>query len=195
MQLSNPHSFPWKWASYCSTCMKPCRRNIFRSPPSSMKVTSRRTTYPRMSMIQRWKRENSAGDQNCSAELFPFVFQKSSDDDFCQTDCVPSNPSGQLVEECEKNNISKTQHEPTVDYRDMATGVLLFLPNSAPLSLAEFFIVSPSFLFFFLFLELVAFGCLKYTFSSNYNYIPHLCLYVFYFIFHVNYPVYFCLNR
>jgi hypothetical protein len=146
-------------------------------------------------MIQRWKRENSASDQNCSAELFPFVFQKSSDDDFCQTDCVPSNPSGQLVEECEKNNISKTQHEPTVDYRDMATGVLLFLPNSAPLSLAEFFIVSPSFLFFFLFLELVAFGCLKYTFSSNYNYIPHLCLYVFYFIFHVNYPVYFCLNR
>jgi hypothetical protein len=104
-----------------------------------------------MSMIQRWKRENSAGDQNCSAELFPFVFQKSSDDDFCQTDFVPSNPSGQLVEECEKNNISKTQHDPTVDYRDMATGVLLFLPNSAPLSLAEFSIVSPSFLSFFSF--------------------------------------------
>jgi hypothetical protein len=104
-----------------------------------------------MSMIQRWKRENSAGDQNCSAELFPFVFQKSSDDDFCQTDFVPSNPSGQLVEECEKNNISKTQHDPTVDYRDMATEVLLFLPNSAPLSLAEFSIVSPSFLSFFSF--------------------------------------------
>jgi hypothetical protein len=111
-----------------------------------MKVTARRTTYPRMSMIQRWKREKSAGDQNCSAELFPFIFQKCSDDDFCQTDCVPSNPSDQLVEECEKNNISKTQHDPTVGYRDMATGVLLFLLNSAPLSLAEFSIVSPSFL-------------------------------------------------
>ena len=131
--------------------MKPCRRHIFRSPPSSMKLTSRRSTYPRMSMIQWWKREKSASDQNCSAELFPFVFQKRSDDDFCQTDCVPSNPSGQLVKECEKNNISKTQHDPTVDYRDMATGVLLFLPNSAPLSLAEFFIVSPSFLSFFSF--------------------------------------------
>jgi len=49
-------------------------------------------------MIQRWKREKSAGDQNCSTELFPFVFQKSSDDDFCPTYCVPSNPSGQLVD-------------------------------------------------------------------------------------------------
>jgi hypothetical protein len=147
-------------------------------------------------MIQRRKREKLAGDQNCSAELFPFVFQKSSDADFCQTDCVPSTPSGQLVEECESNNISKTQHDPTVDARDMATRVLLFLPNSAPLSLAEFSIVSPSFFFFFsFFLELVAFGCFKYTFSSDYNYVPHLCLYVFYFIFHVNYPVYFCLNR
>ena len=51
-------------------------------PPSRMKVTSRRTTYPRMSMIQLWNREKSAGDQNCSAKLFPFVFQKRSDDDF-----------------------------------------------------------------------------------------------------------------
>jgi len=168
---------------------------MFRSPPSRMKVTSRRTTSPRMSMIQWWKREKSAGDQNCSAELFPFVFQKRSDDDFCQTDCVSSHPSGKLVEECESNNISKKQHDPTVGYRDMATGVLLFLPKSAPLSLAEFSIVSPSSLFFFLFLELVAFGCFKCTFSSNYNYVPHLCLYLFYFIFHVNYPVYFCLNR
>jgi len=37
----------------------------------------------------------------------------------------------------------------------MATGVLLFLPNSAPPSLAEFSIVSPSFLsFFFIFFSL-----------------------------------------
>jgi len=99
-------------------------------------------------MIQRWMREKSAGNQNCSAELFPFVFQKRSDDDLCQKDCVPSNPSGQLVEECEQKNISQTQHDPMVDVRDMATGVLLFLPNSAPLSLAEFSIVSPSFFFF-----------------------------------------------
>ena len=43
------------------------------------------------------------------------------------------------------------QNDPTVDSRDMATGVLLFLPNSAPLSLAEFSIVSPSFFFSFFF--------------------------------------------
>jgi hypothetical protein len=85
-------------------------------------------------MSQRWKREKLAGDQNCPASEFPFVFQEPSDDDFCQTDYVPSNPSGQLVEECEKNNISKILH----------------------LSLAEFSIVS--YLFFF---ELVAFVVLK----------------------------------
>jgi len=36
-----------------------------------------------------------------------------------------------------------------VDYRDMSIGVVLFLPNFAPLSLAEFSIVSPSFISFF----------------------------------------------
>jgi len=53
-----------------------------------------------------------ASDQNCPTGVFPFVFQETSDDDLCQTDYVPSNPSGKLVEECEKNNISKKKHEP-----------------------------------------------------------------------------------
>jgi len=60
---------------------------------------------------------------------------------------VSSHPSGRLLEECEKNNISITQHDPTVDSRDMAIGALLVPPNSALLSLAEFSIVS---YFFFL---------------------------------------------
>jgi len=42
-----------------------------------------------------------------------------------------SNPSSQVVEECEKNNISKTQNDPTVAVRDMATGALLAPLNSA----------------------------------------------------------------
>jgi hypothetical protein len=78
-----------------------------------------------MGMIQRWKREKSAGDQTALQVHFLFVFQKIFDDAFCQTDCVPSNPSGQLVEECNKNNISNTRHDPTMDSRDMATGALL----------------------------------------------------------------------
>ena len=64
----------------------------FRSPPSRMKATSRRTTYPRMSMIQRWKREKSAGDQTALQVHFLLVFQEISDDEFSQTDCVSSNP-------------------------------------------------------------------------------------------------------
>jgi hypothetical protein len=100
---------------------------------------------------------------------------------------VPSNPSGQLAAMCEKNNISKNQHDPTVDSRDMATRELLVPPNSAPLSLAEFSIVSHPFFF----LNWWPFAVLK----AHFPLITFMSLiYVFYFIFHVNYPVCFCLN-
>jgi len=99
-----------------------------------MKATARCTTYPKIGMIQRWKRETSANYQNCPASVFPFVFQETSDDDFCQTEYVPSNPSGQLVEECDKTNISKNQHATMMDSRDKAIGALLVPPNSTPLS-------------------------------------------------------------
>jgi hypothetical protein len=91
----------------------------------SISTVQRRTTYPKLRMIQRWKREKSAGDQTALQVHFLFVFQEMPDDDFCQTDCVPSNRSGQLVEECNENNISKNQHDPTVDSRYMATEALL----------------------------------------------------------------------
>jgi len=61
-----------------------------------------------MSMIQQWKRVQSAGEQIALQVHFLFVFQEISDDDLCQMDCVPSNPSGQLVDKCNKNIISKT---------------------------------------------------------------------------------------
>jgi hypothetical protein len=85
---------------------------------------------------------------NCPVGVFPFIFQEMSNDDLCQMDCVPSNPSGQLVEECEKNNISKTQHDSTVDSRDMATGALLvFSKICTSLSVRIFSIVSHPFFF------------------------------------------------
>jgi hypothetical protein len=87
------------------------------------------------------------GNQTALQVHFLFVFQEISDDDFCQTDCVPYNPSGKLVEECNKNNISKTQHDPTMDSRDMATGALLVFLQNLQLSLYHLFS-----LFFFLFL-------------------------------------------
>jgi len=58
-----------------------------------MRATSRCTTYPKIGMIQRWKREKSAGDQNYPAGVFPFLFQETSNVDFCQKDYMPSNPS------------------------------------------------------------------------------------------------------
>ena len=118
-----------------------------------MKVTSRRTIYPRMSMIQRCKREKSASDQTALQVHFVFVLQDIYDDDFCQTDCVSSNPSGQLVDKCNKNNISKTHHDPTVDGRDMATGVLWIfskLCSSLPVRFSLFFFFCFFFYFFFL---------------------------------------------
>jgi len=51
--------------------------------------------------------------------------------------------------ECEKNNISKTKHDQTLDARDMAIGALLTPSNSALISLAEFSLLSHFFLFFF----------------------------------------------
>ena len=120
---------------------------IFQSPPSRMKVTSRRTTYPRISMIQRWKREKSAGNQTALQVHFLFVFHDISDDDFCQTDRLPFNPSGHLVEECNTNNISKKQHDPTVYSRDIATGELLVFSKICN----SLFIRFSLFFFFFLF--------------------------------------------
>jgi hypothetical protein len=90
--------------------------------------------------------------------------------DFYQTDCDLSNPSGQLVVECENNNISKTKHNPTVDAKDMATGALLAPPNSTLLSLAEFSLLSH--FFFFFWSGLVAFCCFKGIFSITYNFVP-----------------------
>jgi len=120
---------------------------VFQSPPSRMKATSRHTIYQKIDIIQRWKREKLVGDQNCPASVFPFVFQEIANDDLCQTDCGLSSPSGQLVEDCEKNNISKNQHDPTVDVRDMVTRALLAPLNSTLLFLAEFSLLS--LLFFF----------------------------------------------
>jgi hypothetical protein len=66
---------------------------------------------------------------------FLLVFQEIADDNFSQTDCVSSNPAGQFVEECNTNNIFKTQHDPTVDSRDIATGALLVFLQNLQLSL------------------------------------------------------------
>jgi len=167
----------------------------FRSPPSRIKTTSRRTTYSKIGMIQRWKREKSAGKQNCPVGVFPFVFQETSDDDFCQTDYVISNPSGQLVEECEKNNISKINMIQRWVPEIWLPEHYWFLPI-LHLSLAEFSIVSHT--LFFYFLNWWFFAVLKAHFplitfmSLIYIYIY---IYIYYFIFNVNYPVCFCLNR
>jgi len=80
-------------------------------------------------------------------------------------DCVPSNPFGLLVEECEKNNISKNQHDPSVDSRDMAIRALLVPPNSTLLCLTKFFIVSHFSFFFFFFKTGGLFSVLKSHFT------------------------------
>jgi hypothetical protein len=98
-------------------------------------------------MLQRWKRENSAGDQSCPASVFPFVFQEMYDDDFYQKNYFLSNPSGQVVEECEQNNISKNQNDLMVAARDMATEASFAPSNSALLSLVEFSLLSLTFVF------------------------------------------------
>jgi hypothetical protein len=60
---------------------------------------------------------------------------------------VLSNPSGQVVEECEQNNISKNQNDLMVAARDMATEASFAPSNSALLSLVEFSLLSLTFVF------------------------------------------------
>jgi hypothetical protein len=62
--------------------------SVFPISTVKLKATLSRTTYPKINMIQRWKREKSVDDQNCPAGVFSFVFQKVSDDDLCQKDYV-----------------------------------------------------------------------------------------------------------
>jgi len=188
----NKTELTWKWMSYCSTATKPCREMSVQSPPSTMKVTSRCTTYPRMSMIQRWKRENISQWPKLPCGCISFCFLGNFWWWFMSNGCVSSNPIGKLVEACEKNTISKIQHDPTVDSKDMTTGALLVSPNSTLLSQSEFSLLS---LILFIFLNRWPLCSFIGTFFPNYNFVPHLCLYVFYFIFHVNYLIYFCLNR
>jgi len=65
-----------KLTSYCSTRTTPCQSMHFWSPPYRIKATSRHTTYPKIGMLQRWKREKSVGDQNYPTNVFPFFSMK-----------------------------------------------------------------------------------------------------------------------
>jgi hypothetical protein len=107
--------------------------------------------------IQEWEWSNGGRERNQSATKLPckcisFYFPWHFRWWFLSNRLVTSNPSSRLVEECEKNNISKTQHDPTMDSWDMATRALLVSPKSALLSLFEFSLLSLTFFF----LELVA---------------------------------------
>jgi len=65
--------------------------------------------------------EELSGD----SDGFEGVFQKSSDDRVSQTAADNYNPSGQMLDNSELPNISKTQPNPTVAGRDMAVGAQL----------------------------------------------------------------------
>uniref|UniRef100_A0A6N2N417 Uncharacterized protein n=1 Tax=Salix viminalis TaxID=40686 RepID=A0A6N2N417_SALVM len=72
--------------------------------------------------------EELSGD----SDGFEGVFQKSSDDRVSQTAADNYNPSGQMPDNSELPNISKTQPNLTVAGRDMAVGAQ---PPSSPFSL------------------------------------------------------------
>jgi hypothetical protein len=80
--------------------------------------------------------------------VFPFAFQDIANGD---PKCDSSNPSGQDIEACEKRDISKHKHDPTVDSEDMTTKAYnLFWVGSSKFyashSLAEFSVLSHFFL-------------------------------------------------
>jgi hypothetical protein len=125
-------------------------------------------------MIQRWKREKSAGDQTALQVHFLFVFHEIPDDDFYQTDVMRTTyPKISMIQRFIPE-IWPPEH-------------YWFSPKSAALS--------PYPLFSIIFLLVASLQFYRHLFFHNYNFVPLSCFHVFYFIFHVNYLVYFCLNR
>jgi hypothetical protein len=115
---------------------------------------------------------------------FPLVSYDISDGELCQTKIDISNPSSQVIEVREMSNISKNKHDHTVDIGDMTIRAYnLFWAGSSKfytsLSLVETSLLS---LTFFLYRIGWPVCCFKVKFSINYNFVPYLCLYVFYFI-------------
>ncbi len=100
-------------------------------------------------------------------------------------DYVPSNPSGPFIYECEKNHISKYQHDPTVDARDMATEALLVHPNPAPLCNRILYRLSPLFVFLslFFFFNLVAFAVFKGTIVLLITFMSLIYVFIYYLFF------------
>ena len=155
---------------------------IFRSPPSTMKATSRCTTYPIMSMIKRRKREKSSDDQTTLQVYFLFVFQEIFDDDsvqqivFLPISLVRQQMSVIRTTYPKCNMIQRWSQDiwPLEHY--------WFSPKSGVLSLSNFlyFFSFSCFLFFLNWWPICSFVG---TFFHNYNFVPHLCLYVFYLFF------------
>ena len=177
--------------SYYSTCPKPCQTMRFRSPPSRMKATSRCTTYPRMSMIQRQKRDKSTGDQT-ALQVYFLLFSRK----FPMMISVKRIVFLPIPLVCQQRSVRRTIYQKCSMIQQWIPEIwplehYWFLQNlQLSLSIRIFSIVSH--LFFFKWWPLCSFIS---TFSCNYNFIPRLSLYVFYFIFHINYLVYFCSNR
>ena len=138
-------------------------------------------------MIQRWKREKAAGDQTALQVHFLFIFQEMSDDDFRQIELFrPIPPVSQQI------SVLRTTYP-------KCSLIQRWRPEIWPPQYYWFYskicsslyrLFSSSFFFFFLTSGLCSFIG---TIFHNYNFVPHSC--VFYFIFHVNYLVYFCLNH
>ena len=136
-------------------------------------------------MLQRWKRENSAGDQSYPASVFPFVFQEMSDDDFY----IKKIMFFQIPPVRQQRSVSKTIYLKTKTIQWWLPEI--WPPEHHLLLQILHFSLQLNFLYCLslLFLDWWPLCCFKDIFSINYNFIPHLCLYIFYFIFHINYPV------
>ena len=98
-------------------------------------------------------------------------------------DYAPSNLSGQFIEECDKNHISKNQHDPTVDSRDIATEALLVHPNPAPLCNRILYCLSPLFVFLSLFFfNLVSFAVFKGPIVLLITFMSLIYVFIYYYI-------------
>ncbi|KAJ6953178.1 hypothetical protein NC652_005007 [Populus alba x Populus x berolinensis] len=102
-----------------------------------MSIPTRRITYPKISLIQRWKKEKYAGVCDCSGKDFSRNLQKASFHRRKQIWTIPlvtiDDPSGQNVDNSSVHNITKSWLDPTVVAGDMAGKAPSRNPERVPL--------------------------------------------------------------
>jgi hypothetical protein len=132
--------------SYCSTQTTPCRSMHFRSPLSRMKITSRRTTYPKLGWSNSGRERNRLATKTTLQVYFLLFSRELPIMIFIKRMCAFKSLRSVSRGVWEEQYIRKSAWS-NGGFQRYSHQVLLAPSNSTFLSLAEFSLLSLYFLF------------------------------------------------